>query len=116
MNGFDGVVVTPADLGGTPQTMPTNNWFDGIGVAVSNTVNATQRAALGYVQVQEAAALVRSAGVPSQNRAPGTFGLNPQASTVPGVYTATATQNINGVVLWIGIALVGFMILKKVMK
>lgn len=114
---MDGEVATPATMGGTPQTMTTNNWWDGIGAAVSDTVNAAQRTAQGYVSIQESAALVRSASVPSQNRPPGTFGLNPQASTIPGgtVQGGFSLANMSPLVL-VALAVVAALLLKKVMK
>ncbi len=116
MSGFDGVVVTPETLGGTPQTMPSNNWWDGIGVAISDTVNTAQRAAQGYVAVQESYATIRGDSVQSQNRAPGTFGLNAQASTVPGAGTAASAQQRNQVILWAVVALLAVMVIKRMAK
>lgn len=79
---MDGDVVTPAGLDGFPQTMTSNNWWDGIGAEVSQVVNSAKRAAAAYTDVRK---LVTSSE--NGNRPPGTFGINPQASSVPGAGT-----------------------------
>ncbi len=77
-------VSNPATLGGTPQTMSTNNWWDGVSAAVSDGVDIANRAVAGYVQLREAKSVIASRGVPEQNRPPGSFGLNPQAAGIAG--------------------------------
>lgn len=76
---MDGDVVTPAGLDGFPQTMTSNNWWDGIGAEVGQVVNNAKRAAAAYTEVRK---LVTSSE--NGNQPPGSFGLNPQASSVPG--------------------------------
>lgn len=71
-------------LGGVPQTMPTNNWWDGITSVVSTTTKAAAEVAANYTAVKQQLRTIQSGDVPAQNRPPGTFGLNPQAAGVAG--------------------------------
>lgn len=77
-------VQNPASLGGQPQTMTTNNWWDGVSAAVKDGVDLAVKATEGYVQLRQAKDVIASRTVAARNRAPGMFGLNPQADGVIG--------------------------------
>lgn len=77
-------VINPASIQGTPQSMPTNNWWDGITSIVDSSAKAAASIAQNYTAVKQQLRVVQSGDVPAQNRPPGTFGLNPQAAGVAG--------------------------------
>ncbi len=77
-------VLNPASIQGTPQSMPTNNWWDGITSIVDSSAKAAASIAANYTAVRQQIRTIQSSDVPAQNRPPGTFGLNPQAAGVAG--------------------------------
>lgn len=109
---MDGDVVTPDSLDGTPQTMQSNNWWDGIGATISDTVNVAQRATAAYTSVRQLASSSSNGNPP-----PGTLGINPQASTVPGAKAqgAGALSKLSPALL-IGLAVVAAILLKRFLK
>lgn len=114
------MIVTPNSLGGTPQTMPTNNWWTGAGAAIESfakvAANTASGLATSFASVQDAKARLRAADVPSQNRPPGTQGLNAQAAGIAGgqVDTGAPGDVSTGVALLVaGIIVVLVMMARK---
>jgi len=113
------MIITPGSLNGTPQTMPTNNWWSGAGETISNAAkvltNTVTGLATSYADIQGAKRLAQSGDVQAQNRPPGTFGLNPQAAGIAGAQAegVSASGALSPGVLMAAALLVGFLLLSK---
>lgn len=107
---MDGNVVTPASLDGTPQNMTSNNWWDGIGAEVSQIVDVTKRASAAYTEVRKLAS-----SSDTGNRPPGSFGVNPQASSVPGGVAQGAGFSFSRLspAVVLALALAAFLVLRR---
>ena len=70
--------MNPDDIGGSPATMPSNDWWTSLTTSLEQDVEAVAQAATVR------AATSGRIGGSTPNYPPGAGGINPQAASVPG--------------------------------
>lgn len=90
----------PEAMGGVPEVMPTNNWWDLASQAISTAGDVALARVAGTV-----AAPRGNIATTNPNPPPGGFGINPQAAATPGgVPTSSRNDIVSQVAASVGLS------------